>query len=681
MTFYKNQYKFDLFKLKHLNFLLCYLESPPPQYFLILILFILGIGCKKEELVQQINFDDTQIFAKSSSDDFTLTVLGPPRANPYSVSNMQAAYQSLYNKPPTEINATHYYVRYEPSDVEQIKFLDTIDINYYDFPLHHEIIEMGDYYIDPIRGTESPPYLYGTLPVGKVIPGITTTILDTLYLYSEDEALIREALSLKGYDPDIEGYAVGRHETFIPDDTVGGGGSGSGGGGSGSTGNIIKDQDCSCKSGLHQRNPAGCVSVFDTQLSSSGNCSTYKGVAYVKVILKDTWFTEHTVWTNRTGCFRLPNAKFKNWMWQWIKFSHTSRGHVRGVRNGWGSLWDWASPIKKYVGAFKLTNFNNLDVCLNTSTNENSKDRHYWNAATVFNGLHEYYDFCSLNQIGNPPKKLDMYIDRNDSGGVAYMFDKMTDKGPIWNNIMLGGSIFSYCSGGGFGRRFLCHFLSLYSIIPIASQIVSFMPDVVVGCGNYRNTVRSSDRIKTTVYHELGHAAHYQALPSNSRNYWWIGNVHYIAHIGSQANPYGDGTHSGAPKCAVIEMWGYHIGHTIADAAYGLQSSGEIRIQPGEWKYNNSGRSSHWWALEDYNPTLTTDPTRWMPLGVLHDLMDDRVESTPVSDNVSGFNNSQIFNALQSDVTSIPQYRVRFLQQNSNNQSVAVNTLFSSYGY
>jgi hypothetical protein len=39
-----------------------------------------------------------------------------------------------------------------------------------------------------------------------------------------------------------------------------------------------------------------------------------------------------------------------------------------------------------------------------------------------------------------------------------------------------------------------------------------------------------------------------------------------------------------------------------------------------------------------------------MPIGVLHDLMDDRVESSPVTDNVSGYTQQKFFNALQSDV-------------------------------
>lgn len=52
-----------------------------------------------------------------------------------------------------------------------------------------------------------------------------------------------------------------------------------------------------------------------------------------------------------------------------------------------------------------------------------------------------------------------------------------------------------------------------------------------------------------------------------------------------------------------------------------------------------------------------------------------------MNDQVSGFTAYQIFNALQSDVTTVPQYKTRFLLQNSNAQQAQINTLFTSYHY
>jgi hypothetical protein len=90
-----------------------------------------------------------------------------------------------------------------------------------------------------------------------------------------------------------------------------------------------------------------------------------------------------------------------------------------------------------------------------------------------------------------------------------------------------------------------------------------------------------------------------------------------------------------------------------------------------------SQKCSHWWALEDYDPNLSDDPSRWMPLGVLHDLMDDRVDNIDlVDDNVSGYTQQKFFNALQSDVISIPHYKARLLQQNNNNQQSTISSRY-----
>ncbi len=85
---------------------------------------------------------------------------------------------------------------------------------------------------------------------------------------------------------------------------------------------------------------------------------------------------------------------------------------------------------------------------------------------------------------------------------------------------------------------------------------------------------------------------------------------------------------------------------------------------------------------ENFNPNLSTDPFYWIPQGLMLDLMDNTpTETSPVVDNVSGFTNLQLFNALQSDITSVPQYRIRFIQQNPGNQTTEVTNLFGQYHY
>lgn len=70
----------------------------------------------------------------------------------------------------------------------------------------------------------------------------------------------------------------------------------------------------------------------------------------------------------------------------------------------------------------------------------------------------------------------------------------------------------------------------------------------------------------------------------------------------------------------------------------------------------------------------------------MQDLMDNTPGEFVVNDPVLGFTISQIFNPLQSDVTTVQQYRARLILQNPNstanpNLSTQITTLFTSYHY
>jgi hypothetical protein len=215
------------------------------------------------------------------------------------------------------------------------------------------------------------------------------------------------------------------------------------------------------------------------------------------------------------------------------------------------------------------------------------------------------------------------------------------------------------------------------ALTPLTATIVEFFPDVYVGV-----EPRNSDRIKEVAYHEFGHAAHYQHLSWGFRNDYWIPNVGRIVRQGG----YGDRADNNSGKCAVIETWGYHIGLTIANRAYGTLSSDYCSQDDGTTClgsfFSNATNSSYIQALEAYNPNLPADKTNWIPIGVLHDMFDTNNEvSFPVPDNCSGFTHQDFFNALNDDVNTVEKFRDRILQNTSNRQRSQVNQLFQSYGY
>ena len=198
-----------------------------------------------------------------------------------------------------------------------------------------------------------------------------------------------------------------------------------------------------------------------------------------------------------------------------------------------------------------------------------------------------------------------------------------------------------------------------------------------------------SDKIKTTVYHELTHAAQYNQLGDG----WYTNFVNSeIAEIvatyitNKQYRPYGTGGDGLAPIIALGESWAYYIGHYFANKTYGFNSS-DVKEQGITYQnhYPLSNLSSHLNLLEDFNPFRTYDVFHWIPQGLFYDLNDTRNDnsfnSSAVIDQVSNFSNQQMFNAFSYGITTLQNYRANFIRLNPNNQTSQLTTLFSQYGY
>lgn len=198
----------------------------------------------------------------------------------------------------------------------------------------------------------------------------------------------------------------------------------------------------------------------------------------------------------------------------------------------------------------------------------------------------------------------------------------------------------------------------------------------------------TSDKFKETVYHELTHTAHYEALG----NSWYTSFVdaeitEIVSHFGGTFSPYGNGQNGGvSAKIALEESWAYYIGHFLANRQYGFNSS--TAYEQGIAYNNNApvaGLNSHLNLLEDFSPFRTNDPFHWIPQGLYYDMVDNRNDiffnPAAVNDNVLGYTNQQMFNAFQSTIFTLQDYRVNLLQHNGNNQAVEVTNLFNQYGY
>jgi hypothetical protein len=128
--------------------------------------------------------------------------------------------------------------------------------------------------------------------------------------------------------------------------------------------------------------------------------------------------------------------------------------------------------------------------------------------------------------------------------------------------------------------------------------------------------------------------------------------------------------------------------HFLADQQYGVNAS-DVKENWGIFNHSTViPFTAHPYidAIENNDPNTSADPFAWIPKGLMWDLMDNTNEVRPIVDNVSGFTVQQLFNALQSDITTVPQYKARLISQNPNppgnpNLSTQITNLFAQYHY
>lgn len=121
--------------------------------FLVLTASILASNaCQKDHITspQNRSFENSEgSWTPSDRDGEGVTVLGQAKTNPYAVENIRQAYNSLYEPDISTLNPNYLYVRFLPQSPNDVKILLESNLDLWDFPLHYEIVSIGEYYHDP----------------------------------------------------------------------------------------------------------------------------------------------------------------------------------------------------------------------------------------------------------------------------------------------------------------------------------------------------------------------------------------------------------------------------------------------------------------------------------------------------------------------------------------------------
>ena len=300
--------------------------------------------------------------------------LGQQLQNPYTVANMQAAYniikqrygESILN---ITISATHKYMKFSPSDGEQYaKMMEDTTVEFFSYPLDYEIIgEGGVYYHDPSLPDSVPTFQYAAVDINYTPnPNITSQVLSNLCI------------------PEITPYFTNSlNDTtldFLIDEALI------------LTGNYEADTNTTKSTLWTKYNPQGTIKVYDNVIVD------FIPVENVKVRAR-RWFIVYTDRTDANGYYYMSKT-FKRKCNYSLKWS-TPRFYVtNGI---------WFQAI--YNGPKKTGNWN-----LNIGANEKSI-----RFATIFRGANRYHykDIGGLKRPGVlAPIKMAYIDDAGDQAGM-----------------------------------------------------------------------------------------------------------------------------------------------------------------------------------------------------------------------------------------------------------------------
>ena len=208
----------------------------------ITLIGVLIYSCQKDvELNPQI---EKQTFLDEAAMQ-GMTKLGQQLENPYSVSNMNKALESLKASNPNgrtsgddiEITTTHLYIRFKPKNEDELSILQKDStLTLYTYPLDYEIEETGDFYHDPEVPVDQPTYQYCAVEVNQTLPEeVEYELLSELFIPDEDsddtdissngrtasigntDALVDEALRITGnLNEESVNYANARRSKWRP---------------------------------------------------------------------------------------------------------------------------------------------------------------------------------------------------------------------------------------------------------------------------------------------------------------------------------------------------------------------------------------------------------------------------------------------------------------------------------
>lgn len=425
-------------------------------------------------------------------------VLGEKLNNPYSISNMQLAYDSLMNMTYPEHLTTErlmpncLYVRFLPRDSAEIATLQDMDVELFEYPLDYDIVVEGDLYRDPNIPEGQMTWYYTTVKPDFVFPSIEYQILEECYIpvLSEGQSsnlkvdpLELELLAIKIADLPEKYQPVAESKAF----------------------------------GFGKK-PEGTIKVMN---DNTGVAETLRGVK-----IRCHYFV------NISNCYTNENGYYK------INNRYVCNPHYAIVFNNIKGFVIWGNYAFIAAANHNLGYQSNAGYSTTVQASSNG-----WKWAVINNAAYDYYKQCTIQNINTPPSDLRIWCWPNATSSSAPMLHHLF----VMNCTGFASQLVSILITGTVTLP--------AAIISAAGMVVSMgLPDITIGMSSeYVNKSPNNGYMEHyhVVWHELTHASHFR----QAGELVWGPYINYIVTHGA----YGDGssTSTGRYICELGESWAY----------------------------------------------------------------------------------------------------------------------------
>jgi len=459
----------------------------------------------------------------------TETKLGEKLDNPYSVSNMKVAYDSLVkqnnrlNFSSDIIQTTHYYTKFFVASAEDYDVLVADSLDLFEYPLDYKIESYGDYFIDEEDNQEGKWY-YTVVPKDYEFGTIENEILEDLFM-EEGLGNDNERISQK-----LEDFYY-----LLEDESL-------------RLSGLLPENDEEENLRMPRKiTPSGTLRVRNTETNS------LDPVVGVKVKTRRLVKLGHG-YTNNAGNYRV-NKSYRYDVHYSVSFENQSGFKV------WNTLLD-VNPAN-----FNGPKRNRSGWSYNFETNSFG-----WRFATVTNAVRRYLVHASAFGISHPHSNLRIAA-RNNSNGVG--------AAPMLRH--------TWGLQGFTTHSQLANYFLKVNGISLAANALAIItkfaqPDIMINAA-YSNDNETIEVYETT-FHELAHASHMRQAGSG----YWVKYVNYIITYSDYIplvdnGTYGDGTGKNAEICGIGEMWGNYFSAVCVNREFPINSVAFHLWETEDW-YN-----------------------------------------------------------------------------------------------